>query len=81
MIGEYNKYMGRTDLMDQNISTYRIGIRGKKWWWPIFSWLIDMCINNGWILQKKVKSNISQLQFRREIVRMLLIKYGTAPKV
>lgn len=31
MIGEYNKYMGGTDLMDQNISTYRIGIRGKKW--------------------------------------------------
>ncbi|KAL4132168.1 hypothetical protein QTP88_009375 [Uroleucon formosanum] len=81
MIGEYNKYMGGTDLMDQNISTYRIGIRGKKWWWPIFTWLIDMCINNAWILQKKVKPNISQLQFRREIVRMLLTKYGTAPKV
>jgi len=81
IIGEYNKYMGETDLMDQNISTYRIGIRGKKWWWPIFTWLIDMCINNAWILQKKFKPNISQLQFRREIVRMLLRRYGTAPKV
>jgi hypothetical protein len=45
--------MGGTDLMDQNISTHRIGVTGKKWWWPIFTWLIDMCINNAWILQKK----------------------------
>lgn len=36
-IGEYNNYMGGTDLMDQNISTCRIDIRGKKWWWPIFT--------------------------------------------
>lgn len=42
------------------------------------SWSIYMCINNAWILQKKFKSNISQLQFRREIVRMLLTKYETA---
>jgi hypothetical protein len=25
MIGEYNKYMGETDLMDQNIATYSMG--------------------------------------------------------
>lgn len=81
IIGEYNKYMGGTDLMDQNISTYRIGIRGKKWWWPIFTWLIDVCVNNAWILHKKKMPNISQLQFRREIVKTLLVKYGTTPKV
>ncbi|KAL4125910.1 hypothetical protein QTP88_010147 [Uroleucon formosanum] len=81
MIGEYNKYMGGTDLMDQNIATYRISIRGKKWWWPIFTWLIDVSVNNAWVLQRKVKPNMPQLQFRREIVRNLLLKYGTKPKV
>ena len=30
-IQTYNKKMGRTDRMDQNINAYRIGIRGKKW--------------------------------------------------
>lgn len=30
MIGEYNKYMSRADLMDQNITTFRISIRGQK---------------------------------------------------
>ncbi|KAI4458697.1 transposase is4 [Holotrichia oblita] len=41
MVGKYNSHMGGTDLMDENISRYRIGIRSKKWWWPIFTWLID----------------------------------------
>ena len=27
----YNKYMGGTDRMDENINSYRISIRGKKW--------------------------------------------------
>jgi len=38
-------------------------------------------MNNAWILQRKVKPNLPQLQFRREIVRNLLLKYGTKPKV
>jgi len=37
LIAQYNQYMGGTDQMDQNIATYRIGLRGKKWWWPIFT--------------------------------------------
>lgn len=53
----------------------------KKWWWPIFTWLIDVSVNNAWVLQRKVNLNMPQLQFRREIVRNLLLKYGTKPKV
>ncbi|XP_046401626.1 piggyBac transposable element-derived protein 3-like [Ischnura elegans] len=37
VISEYNRYMGGTDRMDENVSYYRIGIRGKKWWWCIFT--------------------------------------------
>ena len=31
-IENYNKGMGGTDHMDQNVNAYRIGICGKKWW-------------------------------------------------
>lgn len=81
LIGIYNKYMGGTDLMDSHVNNYRIGIRGKKWWWPIFTWLIDVAINNSWILMRMSGKNISQLDFRREIVKTYLTKYGTAPKI
>ncbi|KAL4089999.1 hypothetical protein QTP88_024915 [Uroleucon formosanum] len=34
LIAKYNTYMGGTDQMDQNIACHRVGIRGKKWYWP-----------------------------------------------
>ena len=44
----YNSNMGGTDRMDQNINAYRIGIRGKKWWWSLFTWMLDSGVQNGW---------------------------------
>ncbi|KAI5697480.1 hypothetical protein M8J75_006165 [Diaphorina citri] len=81
MIHEYNKYMGGTDLMDENINRHRIAIRSKKWWWAIFSWTVDASIQNAWILHNlsdRVNKQ-SQLQFRREIATTYLLSYGTPP--
>ena len=36
-VAYYNKHIGGTDQMDQNINAYRIGIKGKKWWWCLFT--------------------------------------------
>lgn len=80
IIAKYNNNMGGTDLMDQNISTYRVGIRSKKWWWCIFTWLIDASISNSWILYKHYYPKISQLDFRRCIAQSYLKKYSNAPK-
>lgn len=49
LIYKYNNSMGGTDLMDQNINCYRIRVRNKKWWRPIFSWIIEAAIQNAWI--------------------------------
>lgn len=65
----YNKYMGGTDRMDQNISYHRIGIRKKKWWWAIFTWLLDVSVQNAWLLQRRSGINVTQLQFRRNIAQ------------
>jgi len=37
VIAQYNQFMVGTDQMDQNIATYRIGVRSKKWRWPLFT--------------------------------------------
>ena len=47
---KYNTSMRGTDRQDQNVNKYRISIRTKKWWWPLFSWRIDVTIQNGWLL-------------------------------
>jgi len=72
--------MGGADQMDQNMATYRIGVRGKKWWWPLFTWLLEISMINSWTIYKKANSKqISQLDFRHEIVLTYLKRYGTAP--
>lgn len=81
MIGEYNRYMGGTDLMDENISMYRVGIRGKKWWWPLFTWLLDVSVHNAWVVKKNTGDSMPQLEFRRRLVQTYLTRYKVPPKM
>lgn len=79
-IGKYNEFMGGTDQMDANINVYRIGIRGKKWWWPIFTWLVDSCVQNAWITYRKHNPNVTQLMFWRKVAQVYLTKFQNPPK-
>ena len=76
----YNGSMGGTDRMDQNVSTYRINVRGKKWYYPIFSWTIDVAVQNAWLIHRKSGGIMSLLQFRRTITVGYLTKFGQKPK-
>ncbi|XP_054737840.1 uncharacterized protein LOC129244249 [Anastrepha obliqua] len=44
----YNKHMGGVDNIDQNVNVYRIALKGKKWWWVIFTYLLDLTMTNAW---------------------------------
>ncbi|KAJ8952083.1 hypothetical protein NQ318_010996 [Aromia moschata] len=58
----------------------KIGIRGKKWGWPIFTWLVDSCLENAWIIYRKHNLNVTQLIFRREIAQVYLKQFQNLPK-
>ena len=47
--------------MDQNISNYRIAMRGKKWHFCLVSYMFDISINNAWRLQKICDENLMDL--------------------
>lgn len=69
----YNKGMGGVDQADQSISVYRTAIRGKKWWWVLFTYMLDLAISNAWRLQLLCcNTKTDQLQFRRNIARHYL---------
>ncbi|XP_053389577.1 piggyBac transposable element-derived protein 3-like [Mercenaria mercenaria] len=51
-IRQYNQTMGGVDRMDQNVGKYRISIRSKKWWWPIFAYCIDLTVQQTWHLYR-----------------------------
>ena len=63
--------------MDENVSAYRISIRGKKWWWPILTWIVDAVIHSAWIL---AGSNLPQLEFKRQIAQTYLQTFGAVPR-
>lgn len=81
VLKEYNKAMGGTDRMDQNISYFRISTRKKKWWWSIFTYFIDVGIQNAWILHRKGGGNLSHKQFRRNIATHYCNKYADLTRI
>lgn len=78
-IEQYNRFMGGVDRMDQNVSLYRIGIRSKKWWWPMLAGFIDMAMQNAWLIYRVSDANrnrkLDQLAFRSEVVTVYLQRH------
>ena len=66
---DYNKYMGGVDKMDWMVSKYRIKIESKKWYFTMFTNLIDMAVVNAHVLYEMVNGKISLLEFRRILTR------------
>lgn len=53
MIRHYNSRMGGVDLADMLIALYRTEMRAHRWYIPLFSQLLDICINNAWLLYRR----------------------------
>lgn len=73
LIYQYNQRMGGVDLFDN----YRITNRGKKWYWPLFTNVLDAAMVNAWklhvqMMKLKKESPMSQLDFRVEVVEALI---------
>ncbi|KAF0302417.1 Chimeric ERCC6-PGBD3 protein [Amphibalanus amphitrite] len=73
-VSEHNKKMGGTDIMDQSINAYRTNIRIKKWWWAIFSWMLDAAVQNTWLVHRTKDEHASLLDVRRQISTTLLTR-------
>lgn len=79
IVKDYNRHMGGVDLADMLIALYRTGIRSHRWYMNIFSQLLDICINNAWLLRRRhdIMTNTTRKQdrlkdFRYEIYSGLL---------
>ena len=68
----YSRLMKGVDLSNQIISYYELNRKTIKWWKRIFFHLLDIAIVNSFIIYKKfVNSNITQKQFRLELVNTI----------
>ena len=74
IVHQYNNKMYGVDRFDQNLNHLRVSIGGKKWYWSIVTWLLDVTVQNAWQLHKKAGGLHTNLQFREEVAAVLLIK-------
>ena len=63
--------MGGVDKHDWLVGKYSVGIRGKKWYWPLFTRILNMTMVNAWIIYKFVNANdkevMSLLDFKKQV--------------
>lgn len=69
VLKNYNTYMGGVDHHDWLLGKYKTNVRGKKWYWPLFTRVLDMAVVNAWLLHKFIhKEQASDLlTFKRQI--------------
>ena len=48
----YNKYMGGVDMADQLRKAYSCRRRSRKWWLPLFYFMVDISVVNSYILHR-----------------------------
>jgi len=73
VIQDYNKNMGGVDLHDNGIANYRIRVKGKKWWWPLFTNAVDSAVVNSWKFYNLVNGEkVSQFDYRSKLVLSLV---------
>ena len=57
IISQYNMSMGEVDCMDQNILVCMINLHTKKWWWPLFQFVVDVAVNNAYQIYRQSHLN------------------------
>lgn len=72
LINSYNQHMGGVDLHDNFVAKYRVRVKGKKWWWPLFVNMLDSAVVNAWRIHRSVGKTDDLLSFRRKVAIKLL---------
>nr|CAH7737569.1 unnamed protein product [Callosobruchus chinensis] len=77
---KYNSSMGGVDLLDQGVNNYRISIQGKKWYWVIFTHMVNTALVNAWRMHmlNSGKQKVDLLSFIRSVTRHYLRCFSKA---
>ncbi|KAM5299945.1 piggyBac transposable element-derived protein 2 [Ctenodactylus gundi] len=70
----YQEKVGGVGRMDQNISKYKVKIRGLKWYSSLIGYVIDAALNNAWQLHRICcrDAQVDLLAFRRYVACVYL---------
>ena len=73
IIKVYNEGMDGLDVSDRLLSSYRPRLRSKKWWWNLFSNLLNLSVVALFRFYNFVnQTNVTHLKFCRKIATSLV---------
>ncbi|XP_063682586.1 piggyBac transposable element-derived protein 3-like [Bolinopsis microptera] len=75
LVKEYNKGMGNVDVFDGHVASYRISLRGKKWWWPHLINTLDCLKAASYSLYEICHSNEKTKLTYLNFIRRITIAY------
>ena len=73
--------MGGIDRVDENIEHHQMSVHRKKWYFPILSYLFNVCMNNAWLFVRQGGYDDDLLTFTRSTVKAWLKQYGNPAKM
>ncbi|XP_068214757.1 piggyBac transposable element-derived protein 3-like [Palaemon carinicauda] len=74
VLNNYNAYMGGVDHHDWLAGRYATSLRGKKWYWPLSTRVLDMIVVNAWIINKFLHTGKEQLDLV-SFIRTICVPY------
>jgi Transposase IS4 len=80
IIHEYNKKKGGVDRFDQKNLYYSTYVKSRKWWRVLWSWGINVGLNNGYVCYSAFNS-ITRLEYHLKVIDEIVAKYWTGPQV
>ncbi|XP_032436485.1 piggyBac transposable element-derived protein 2-like [Xiphophorus hellerii] len=60
LISAYNEHMGGIDLSDMLVHLYKTPAKSRRWYFPLFGYILDLCIANSWLLYKRDSSLLNE---------------------
>jgi len=53
LIPAYNQHMGGIDLSDMLVHMYKTSLKSRRWYLPLFGYILGLCISNAWLVCKR----------------------------
>jgi hypothetical protein len=74
ILKNYNKLSNGVDMSNQMTKSYRNKHKCIKWWRPIYLYLVDMLIQNSYVIYKMRNGKLSSKEYRLNLIEYLLNK-------
>ncbi|XP_062851349.1 piggyBac transposable element-derived protein 3-like [Trichomycterus rosablanca] len=86
LIPAYNEHMGGIDLSDMLVHMYKTPAKSRRWYLPLFGYILDLCVSNSWLVYKRDcdllnEKPIPLKRFRLAVAHTLKQVNKTASKV